>query len=276
MVVENGQAARSTSNINCVTEGGLAAGSGQGELDDLLLLALSRPHEALARAREILASRPCPSEASIAHQTAGIVLRDVGDVNAGVRELRSALRMARRIGTPDREADVLAALGAALVLAGRTTDGLAAFNSAVQLASGVMAGRVLHRRGMVLWTLGRHAAALDDCRRAVNVLQRADDPLWSARALIGRGLVHLAVGSLGRADADFEAAGRLYAETSQEMESIYTVLNRASVAFRSGDLPTALSFLHEAACRYQPLNVPTPFLSHDRCHVLLAAGLMTR
>jgi tetratricopeptide (TPR) repeat protein/CHAT domain-containing protein len=257
-----------------VAEGGPVAGTGQGDLDDLLLLALSRPQEALARAREILATRPSPYEASIAHQTAGIVLRDVGDVNAGVRELRKALRMARRTGSPDREADVLAALGAALVLAGRTTGGLAAFNSAVHLAGGVMAGRVLYRRGVVLWALGQHAAALDDFRRAVNVLQRADDPLWLARALSGRGAVHLAVGSLARADADFETAGRLYAETSQEMESIHTVLNRAWVAFRSGDLPTALSFLHEADSRYQPLNVPTPFLSQDRCYVLLAAGLV--
>jgi tetratricopeptide (TPR) repeat protein len=257
-----------------VTDGVPEDGLGHREVDDLLPLALSRPHEALAKAREILATRPDPYAALVARQAAGIVLRDVGDVDAGVRELRAALRLARRLGSPDREADVLAALGAALVLAGRTADGLAAFNSAVHLASGTMAGRVLHRRGTVLYSLGRYPAALDDCRRAVNVLQRADDPLWLARALIGRGAAHLAVGSLARADADFEAAGRLYAETSQEMESIHAVFNRAWVAFRSGDLPAALSFLHEAASRYQPLNVPTPILSHDRCHVLLAAGLV--
>jgi tetratricopeptide (TPR) repeat protein len=256
-----------------VAEGGLAAGSGQGDLDGLLMLALSRPHEALARAREILAARPCPYEASVAHQAVGIVLRDVGDVNAGVRELRAALRLARRIESPDREADVLAALGAALVYMGRTTDGLAAFNRAVHLARGVLAGRVLHRRGVALWTLGRFAAALDDLRRAVYMLQRAGDSVWSARAMNGRGVVYLAVGSLDRADADFVAAGQLYAGTGQELESIHTVLNRASVAFRSGDLPAALSFLDEAASRYQPLNVPTPFLSLDRCYVLLAAGL---
>jgi hypothetical protein len=39
------------------------------------------------------------------------------------------------------------------------------------------------RRGMALWTLGRYAAALDDLRRAVSVLRRAGDPLWTARAL---------------------------------------------------------------------------------------------
>jgi CHAT domain-containing protein len=257
-----------------VAEGGLAAGSDQGDLDDLLMLALSRPHEALARAREILAAQPCPFEASVAHQVAGIVLRDVGDVSAGVRELRAALRLARRTGSQEREADVLAALGAALVYEGRTTDGLAAFNRAVHLASGVLAGRVLHRRGVALWTLGRFAAALDDFRRAAHVLQHAGDLVWAARAVNGRGMVFLAVGALDRADADFVAAGHLYTGTGQELESIHTVLNRASVAFRSGDLPSALSFFDEAASRYRPLNVPTPFFSIDRCHVLLAAGLV--
>src|ERR1019366_299764 len=102
-------------------------------------------------------------------QAAGIVLREVGDVYAGVRELRDALRLARRTGSTGREADVLASLGVALVYAGRTADGLAAFDLAVQQSSGVLAGRVMVRRGMALWTLGRYAAALDDLRRAVSV-----------------------------------------------------------------------------------------------------------
>jgi tetratricopeptide (TPR) repeat protein len=258
-----------------VVEGVPPDGLGHREVDDLLPLAMSRPHEALARAREILAARPGPYEASVARQAAGIVLRDVGDVGAGVRELRASLRLARRTGSQDREADVLAALGAALVLAGRTAEGFAAFDRAVHLANGVLAGTVLSRRGAVLFHLGRFAAALDDYRRAVSVLQRSGDPIWTARALLGRGLVYLAIGSPGRADGDFVSAGRLYAETSQEMEAIKTVLNRAGAAFRSGDLPTALSFHSEAAARFRPLNVPTPFLSQDRCDVLLAAGLVT-
>ncbi len=258
-----------------MAQGGQAGGSHDDDLDNLLLLSLSRPHEALAAAREILTARPGPYEASIAHQAAGIVLRDVGDVAAGVRELRAALRLARHIGSQDREADVLAALGAALIYAGRTKDGLAAFSRAVHLASGVLTGQVLHRRGMVLWTLGRFSAALDDLRHAVSVLQRAADSVWTARAVNGRGLVYLSVGSLDRADADFVAAGQLYAGTGQELESIHTVLNRASVAFRSGNFPDALAFLDEAASRYQPLNVQTPVLSSDRCNVLLAAGLVS-
>jgi len=243
-------------------------------VDDLLPLALSRPHEALARARAVLAERPGPYEASIARQAAGIVLRDTGDVDAGVCELRAALRLARRTGSAEREADVQATLGLALAYAGRTAAGLAAFDHALQLSSGVLKGQVLHRRGLALWTLGRYAAALDDLRRAVSVLERVGDQVWTARALSARGLVYAAVGSTRRADADFVAAGHLYAETGQELESIYAVENRGIVAFRAGDLPAALSYIDEAASRYRRLNVPTPSLNFDRCSVLLAAGLV--
>ena len=178
----------------------------------------------------MLQGRPDPYEASVARQAAGIVLRDTGDVNAGVRELRGALQLARRTGAAEREADVLGSLGTALVYAGRTADGLAAFDRAIQLSSGVLMGRVLHRRGILLWNLGRYAAALDDFRRAVSVLEHADDLLWTARALSGRGLVYLAIGSPARADADFVSAGRLFAKTSQDMEAIQTVLNRGVAA----------------------------------------------
>jgi CHAT domain-containing protein/tetratricopeptide (TPR) repeat protein len=259
--------------MSLVAKGALAPGSDQPGVDDLLPLAVSRPRDAFTRAREIIAGRPGPHEASVAHQAAGIVLRDIGDVSAGVRELQAALRLARRTGSAEREADVLGSLGTALVHTGRTADGLAAFDRAIQLSSGVLKGRVLHRRGIVLWVLGRFPAALNDFRRAISALQRAGDQVWTARALSGRGLVYLGLGSSARADADFVAAGRLYAGTGQELEAVHTVFNRATVAFRSGDLPVALAFLDEAALRYGSLNVPTPFLSLDRCAVLLAAGL---
>jgi tetratricopeptide (TPR) repeat protein len=249
------------------------AKSAQRDVDDLLPLALSHPREALAQARAVLNGRPGPYEASVAHQAAGIVLRDTGDVNAGVRELRAALRQARRTGSAEREADVLATLGLALAYAGRTTDGLAAFDAALGLSRGVLTGRILHRRGMALLEAGRYTAALDDLRRAVSVLRPANDQVWTARALTARGLVYVAIGSPRRADADFVAAGRLYAETNQELESIYAVQNRALSAFSSGDLPAALSFLEEAASRFRPLSVPTHDLSIDRCAILLAAGL---
>ena len=90
---------------------------------DLLPLALSRPNEALDRARKVLADDPGLLDASIARQTIGIVLREYGDIDAAIGELRIARRLARRAGSADREADVLATLGVALVFAGRTVFG---------------------------------------------------------------------------------------------------------------------------------------------------------
>jgi tetratricopeptide (TPR) repeat protein len=243
-------------------------------VDDLLPLALSRPHEALARARAVLTERPSQREASVAHQAAGIVLREFGDVGAGIKELRSALRLARLSGSAERESDVLAALGVALVYAGRTAAGLAAFDGALQRSTGVQTGRVLHRRGIVLWTLGRYSAAQEDLRRAVIVLRRAGDPLWAARALNARGVVYIAMGLRARAEADLSAAEREFAETSQELESIHPVHNRGLAAFLAGDLPAALSCFDEASARYRRLGVSVPDLSIDRCAVLLAAGLV--
>ena len=209
----------------------------------------------------------------MAHQAASIALRDLGDTEAAISQARAASRLARRAGSAEREADVLSSLGIALVYAGRTAAGLAAFDRAVQRSAGIQAARVLARRGVVLRTLGRYPAALEDLRHAVAVLRRSGDGLWTARALDNRGLVYLDLGSTARADADFASAGRLFSELGQELEAAYAVHNRAVGAFASGDLPAALAFLDTATAGFRRLNVPTTPVRLDRCAVLLAAGL---
>jgi tetratricopeptide (TPR) repeat protein len=246
---------------------------GPAEAPELLTLAFSRPREGLARARVVLAGRPAPLEASVAHHAAGMVLREFGDLDAALSELRAAVRAARQAGSPVREADSRASLGVALVYAGRSSAGLAALDQAWRQASGLQAARILHRRAIVLWTLGHYPEALDDLHRAVSTLRRDGDTMWAGRALTARALVYLAQGRIRRAADDLGAAERLFAGTGHELESAYLVHNRAIVAFRTGDLPTALSYLDEAAQRYTALDVPLPDLHIDRCAVLLAAGL---
>ena len=253
--------------------GGGAAAAGPCEVDDLVALASSRPWVALARARAVLAGRPGPHDASVAHQAAGIVLRDCGDVEAGVRELRQALRQARRAGSAEREADVLAGLGVALFFAGRTAAGLAAFEAALRRSSGVLAAQVLYRRGILFVRMGRFQAALEDARHAVVVLRRAGDLLWTARALNLRASAYLRLGSTRRADADYVSAIQLYSTIGQELEALDPMLNRALTAHASGDLPAALAYLDAATPSYQRLKVPTITLRVKRCAVLLAAGL---
>ena len=244
-----------------------------GSVLELLSLASARPRDAMAKAREILAADSTPYDASVAHQAIGTLLREFGDLDAATRELQAALRLARMAGSTDRQADVLATLGVTLTYHGHSGRGLAALDSALELVAGLEAGRVLVRRGIALWRLGRHSAALDDLRRAVPIVRLDSDAIWEARALSARALVYLACGATTRADLDLSRAESLFATTSQEVEVAFTWHNRGLVAFRSGDIPRALSCLGEADRRYRLLGVSTPDLSIDRCAVLLSAGL---
>jgi tetratricopeptide (TPR) repeat protein len=249
-----------------------------GELDgddpaDLLPLALSRPNEALHRARKVLADNPGLLDASIARQTIGIVLREYGDIDAAIAELRIARRLARRAGSADREADVLATLGVALVFAGRTVSGRNTLDAAVLQSTGQLRGRTLLRRGGALLLLGHHREALEDLNRSVAALRLAGDQLWEARALQERAVSYLSSGSARRAVADLRRAGDLFTANGQELESAEATVNRGLVALRLGDLPEALAYFDEAAERFGRLGALEPDLSMHRCAALTAAGL---
>ncbi|MFI1758593.1 CHAT domain-containing protein [Streptomyces sp. NPDC020571] len=242
---------------------------------ELLPMVFAAPGEALTRAQEVLGADPSPLHASVAHQVIGIWQRDFGDTRRALAHLRRARDLAARAESAEREADVLATLGVALVHAGRTRAGLAAFERGVARGSGHTRARVLYRRAYVWWVLGRHGAALEDVRRAIPVLRQADDVIWTARALTLRATVHLAQGSVERANADFTAAEALWDTTGQEHDKADAVESRGLAAFRAGDVPAALRLLDEAEERYAKLGTPTFMLTIRRCEVLMAAGLAT-
>ncbi|OSZ57596.1 CHAT domain-containing protein, partial [Streptomyces pharetrae CZA14] len=247
--------------------------AGSDSVLELLPMVFAAPNEALDRAREVLATGPSPLHASVAHQVIGIWQRDFGDLRIALHHLRRARDLAARADSAEREADVLGTLGVALVHAGRTRQGLAAFDRGVARGTGHTRARVRYRRAYVWWVLGHHREALEDVRRAIPVLRQADDVIWTARALTLRATVHLALGAVERADADFTAAEALWETTGQEHDKADAVESRGLAAFRSGDIPAALRLLDEAEERYAKLGTPTFMLNIRRCEVLMAAGL---
>jgi tetratricopeptide (TPR) repeat protein len=241
--------------------------------EDLPALAMSRPKEALTRAREMVASTREPKALSFAHQAAGIVLRDAGETDEALVEFRAALAAAQQADEPERVADVRASLGTSLVLAGRTRSGLAQLDRAVQEARGAVLGRVLLRRGQIYSRLGRHDEGLLDLRRSLAGLRAAGDTLWQARVLNNRALIHVARGSLARAERDIVEAEGLFVSVGQDLEALYALHNRGIIAFCRGDLPATLRLLDSAAARYEALSVQEPELAFHRCQAFLAAGL---
>jgi len=243
------------------------------EPDKLLALALSRPPEALAAAREVLAQHPPAAQAAVAHQAAGVVFRDFGDIGKAIEEFKNARRFARKAGDLDRESDIAASLGAALVLAGQARRGLSVLDSLLERSHGVPAGRILIRRAGVSYLLGRNAEAMRDAQAAVDLLTDAGDLVWEARALHWRAAVYLAMGDIQRADQDYARVEGLWAECGQQLEYAYAREERGLAAHARGDLPTALAHLDHAQTLLDQLGVFHAEFFVNKCTVLLAAGL---
>ena len=248
--------------------------SDTSEVGHLLVLAHSRPAEALAQSRAVLSGRTrTAAAASVAHQAAGIALRDLGHPDEGLAELRRGLRSARDSGQPQRIADVRASLGMTMAGTGQTSRGLAHLDAAVLAARDVLAGRVLMRRAVILNLVGRRAEALRDLQHALAIQHQHGDHLWAARSRSHRGLILLETGQTRRADADFAAAERQYRLAGQDWEYATARHNRGLVAAASGRVPEALAYLAEADQSYRRLGTPMLDVAIDRCAILLAAGL---
>ena len=243
------------------------------EPDKLLALAFSRPAEALTAAREVLARHPPAAQAAVAHQAAGVVFRDFGDIGKAIEEFKNARRFARKAGDLDRESDVSASLGAALVLAGQSRRGLSVLDALLERSHGAPAGRILIRRAAVCYILGRNAEALRDTQAAVDLLTGAGDLVWEARALHWRAAVYLAMGDIEQADRDYARVEALWVECAQQLDYATTRHERGLAAHTRGDLPTALAHLDQAQTLYDQLGVFQAEFFVNKCTVLLAAGL---
>jgi tetratricopeptide (TPR) repeat protein len=244
------------------------------EPDKLLALALSRPSEALAAARGVLAWHPSAAQAAVAHQAVGVVFREYGDIGEAIEEFKAARRFARKARDPDRESDISASLGLALVLAGQPRRGLSVLDSLVERSGrGVFAGRILIRRIGAYYVLGRNAEALRDAQAAVGLLSDTGDLVWEARALHWRAAVYLAMGDIGRADRDYARVEALWLECGQQADYAYARQERGLAAHARGDLPTALAYLDNAQALLDGLDIFMADLFVNKCTVLLAAGL---
>lgn len=243
------------------------------EGEELLRLALSRPGRALARAAGILAAGPEPFLESYARQARGIVLRDRGETVRATAELRRALAAAVRCGLIERQVDVRASLGAALVMQGRTADGLAELDAAASAVQGRLRATVLMRRAYVLTFLGRYDETLRDLRGALAGMRRSGDAVWEARTLNNRGMVLILLGEVSRAERDVLRAEQMFAATGQRLEAVHALHNRAVLAYLNGDLPQAFARYDRAAVMYAALGTRSADLLVDRCQAYLAAGL---
>lgn len=211
---------------------------------------------------------------------AGKAALDAGSADAGVETLRRAAEEAGRARDPLVLADVLTALGSALVHAVRGFDGegVIVLNRALAAArspgSGPLTVDILRELAFADVQAGRHASAARALREASAQAEAIGDPALTARVL--------AIHGMNEADqGHHDAAVRLLARSAQTAASAGSARQEAwstGVMARSLLLAGQLEEARAAAgrsidiCDRERWNAFVPWPQALRAHCLAAAG----
>jgi DNA-binding SARP family transcriptional activator len=212
---------------------------------------------------------------------AGTAALDAGSADAGVETLRRAADEAARAEDPLLHADVLKALGSALVHSVRGFDGEGALvlhraiAAARRAASPQLAADILRELAFVDLQAGRHATAARSLDEAAELASAADDPGLSARLLAIRGMNEAdqgrhdaAIGLLGQSAQAAASAG------SRRQQAWSTGVMARSLLL-AGQITRARAAAEDsmALCDQDRWNAFLPWPQALRAHCLAAAGL---
>ncbi|HET8683526.1 MAG TPA: CHAT domain-containing tetratricopeptide repeat protein, partial [Micromonosporaceae bacterium] len=206
-------------------------------------------------------------------RAAGLALRELGDLIAAEARLRTAVRLAARVGAAQAAAKARMSLAFVLVERGRTRAALIQADRAADALRGQPAAQLATQRAMILLRSGRLEAALAAFDQVIPVLRRYGDDLWEARALNNRGLLYAYRGEWAAAQTDLTRARDLHAKHGLKKFAAEVEWNLGFIAARLGDAPTALDHFDRAEPELLEHGVPSPSFLPDRCELLLTIGL---
>ena len=158
---------------------------------------------------------------------------------------------------------------------GRTEYGLRLLDLAEPMTAAGDRGILLSQRGLLLmrtWRLGEGLRFFD---AAVALLDGYADVRVLARVLLNRGVLHLNVGSVRRARADFAWCQRIAAAGRHDSLAAKAAHNLGCCDLLAGDIPAALKVFAAAEDGFRLAESPQwlPVLATDKARALLAVGL---
>ena len=160
---------------------------------------------------------------------------------------------------------------------GRTEHGLRLLDLAAELTAPADRGILLSQRGLLLMRTWRIAEALRFFDAAVPLLDGHADVRVLARLLLNRGFLHLNVGSVQRARADFAWCQRIAAAGQHDSLAAKATHNLGCCDVLAGDIPAALKVFAAAEEGFRLTASATPqwvpVLATDKARALLAVGL---
>ena len=160
---------------------------------------------------------------------------------------------------------------------GRTEHGLRLLDLAEEMTAPADRGILLSQRGLLLMRTWRIAEALRFFDAAVPLLDGYADVRVLARLLLNRGFLHLNVGSVQRARADFAWCQRIAAAGQHDSLAAKATHNLGCCDVLAGDIPAALKVFAAAEEGFRLTASATPqwvpVLATDKARALLAVGL---
>ncbi len=211
---------------------------------------------------------------------AGTAALDAGSLDAGVETLRRAAEEAENASDPLLAADVLRALGAALVHSVRGFDGEGAIvlHRALGLArsagSQSLAAEVLRELAFVDIQAGRHASAARALREAAALAAQAADPRQTAGVLAIRGMNEADQGHHDAAIELLDESVRVASAAGDRRQEAWSAGVLARSLLLSGQLEQACKTAGHSMdiCQQDRWNALMPWPQSLRAQCLAAAG----
>jgi hypothetical protein len=194
-----------------------------------------------------------------------------GEIAAGRRAARRALRDAVALGDPALTGAARATYATALSLAGAHRRALQEAHAAILEIPAATRALALPELAAVELRAGRLPDALRLLRQASRRLERDGELLHAAGARVNAGVVEIHRGEPGRALAELDEAGRLV-DAGAELPAWLLVANRAHAHALRGDVLVALELYEQAAAEMRTLRIEHSQLDLDQLQALLRSG----
>jgi tetratricopeptide (TPR) repeat protein len=213
----------------------------------------------------------------------GLAAGATGRPATGARQLRAGLQLLGwaqdrdyQVQQPHRPvaARLLISLAHLEAEQGRTEYGLGLLDLAEEMTAPADRGILLSQRGLLLLRTWRTGEALRFFDAAVPLLDGYADGQVLARVLLNRGAVHLNVGSVQRARADFAWCARIAVAGQHDSLAAKAAHNLGCCDLLTGDIPAALKLFAAAEGGFRlTASQWLPVLATDKARALLAVGL---
>ena len=158
---------------------------------------------------------------------------------------------------------------------GRTELGLRLLDLAEPMTAAADRGILLSQRALLLMRTWRIGEALRFFDAAVTLLEGYSDARVLARVVLNRGVLHLNVGRVQRARADFAWCQRIAVAGQHDSLAAKAAHNLGCCDVLAGDIPSALKVFAAAEDGFRLTASPQwlPVLATDKARALLAVGL---